>query len=109
MIGVHRLERFTPVDDGQWLDEPGEFAGAQEVVGTGRPPAMGQLGLEKGFHHEQAVRTHAGRHVAHPGPVKVIEEQNHIKDAKRGPRRFQVGGTGLELEPPRFRRAPRRR
>ena len=109
MIGVHRLERFTPVDDGQWLDEPGDFAGAQEVVGIGRPPAMGQLGLEKGFHHEQAARTHAGRHVAHPGPVKVIEEQNHIKDAKRGPRRFQVGGTGLELEPPRFRRVPRRR
>jgi glycerol-3-phosphate dehydrogenase len=81
--------------------QPGQLAGPEQMLASGRTPTVCRLAVEERFHHEHAARRHARRHVVHPGPVKIIEQQNRIKSAEVGPRPLEIDGAGLDAHVPR--------
>lgn len=74
--------------------QPRELAGAQQVGGIVRPPPLRALRFEEGLQYQQAARRHRGAHTVHPGSVKIIEDENRIKNAEVRPRALQIDDPG---------------
>lgn len=78
------------MDDLQWRDQPAEFAGFEEMVIARGTPTEGALDRQKGLHDEHTARGDALENPRHPNPVKIIEDQNGIKNAQVRPGSLEV-------------------
>ena len=64
-----------------WASSPGSSRWSP----LSRAPPELALGLEKGFHDQDAARRHARHDVGHPGSVEIIEEEDDVELAEVGP------------------------
>ena len=80
-------------------DEAAELAGAEKVLGLLGAPSLLALRVQKGLHQEQSARREPRDQVTHPVTVKIIEDENRIKNTEVGPRPREVGHPALDGHP----------
>ena len=98
MLGVDGLERLPAVQDSQRRGEAGELARTQQMVVRRGAPSELALARQKRFHDQQSAWRHEPVDVGHPRTVKIIEHENRLKIAQRGPRTLEIDDAPVDAE-----------
>src|SRR6478736_1551665 len=93
-VAFEGFDHLATIAHGERCDEPVQFARPQQVIVRLRPPAEMALGDEESLHHQVPTRCDTRDHIIHPRPVKIVEAQDHIKNAQLGP-----GCREIDLSP----------
>ena len=76
----------------------GQFARAEQVVRVVGPPAQLALRIQERFHQQDPTRAHLLQNPRHASPVKIIEDQNRIKNPQRFHYSAEVHHAPIERE-----------